>query len=88
MPRCAPVPPPTKCQLDVSGARRSHDAIVVGAGHNGLISAPHFAIGAIVWAEIYLSRELVWGRRMCKATVVERPFFLPERRRATPPADF
>lgn len=53
-----------------------------------LIDAPRFALGSMVWAEIYLSRELVWERRMCSAVVVERPFFLPERRRATPPADF
>jgi hypothetical protein len=30
----------------------------------------------------------VWERRMSRATVVERPFFAPDRRRATPPADF
>jgi aminomethyltransferase len=41
-----------------------------------------------VWAEIYLNRELVWERRMVRARVVERPFFAPARRRATPPADF
>ena len=45
-------------------------------------------IGSNVWAEIYLNRELVWERRMVRAPVVERPFFAPERRRATPPADF
>jgi len=52
-----------------------------------MVDAPHFKIGATVWAEIYLSRELVWERRMSRALVVERPFFAPERRRATPPAD-
>jgi aminomethyltransferase len=52
-----------------------------------MVDAPHFEIGATVWAEIYLSRELVWERRMSRALVVERPFFAPERRRATPPAD-
>ena len=53
-----------------------------------MVDAPHFKIGSTVWAEIYLSRELVWERRMSRALVVERPFFAPERRRATPPADF
>ncbi len=52
-----------------------------------MVDAPHFKIGSTVWAEIYLSRELVWERRMSRALVVERPFFAPERRRATPPAD-
>jgi aminomethyltransferase len=53
-----------------------------------MVDAPHFQIGSDIWAEIYLNRELVWERRMSPARVVERPFFAPERRRATPPAQF
>jgi aminomethyltransferase len=53
-----------------------------------MLEAPHFKIGSVVWADIYLNRELVWERRMARALVVERPFFAPERRRATPPADY
>jgi aminomethyltransferase len=53
-----------------------------------MVDAPHFRIGSTVWAEIYLNRELVWERRMSRAQVVERPFFAPERRRATPPGEF
>jgi len=53
-----------------------------------IVNAPHFRIGSTVWAEIYLNRELVWERRMSRAQVVERPFFAPERRRATPPGEF
>ena len=53
-----------------------------------MVDAPYIEIGATVWAEIYLSRELVWERRMSRAQVVERPFFSPERRRATPPRQF
>jgi aminomethyltransferase len=53
-----------------------------------MLNAPHMHTGSTVWAEIYLNRELVWQRRMARARVVERPFFAPERRRATPPADF
>jgi aminomethyltransferase len=53
-----------------------------------MVHAPHIATGSTVWAEIYLNRELVWQRRMVRARVVERPFFAPARRRATPPADF
>ena len=53
-----------------------------------MLDAPHFKLGAEVWAEIYLNRELVWERRMARARVVEKPFFAPERRRATPPADY
>ena len=52
-----------------------------------MLDAPHFETGQSVWAEIYLNRELVWERRMARARVVERPFFAPERRRLTPPAN-
>jgi aminomethyltransferase len=53
-----------------------------------IVDAPHFRMGSTVWADIYLNRELVWERRMSRAQIVERPFFAPERRRATPPAEF
>jgi aminomethyltransferase len=53
-----------------------------------MVDAPHFGLGAELWVEIYLSRELMWERRMARARIVERPFFAPDRRRATPPADF
>lgn len=49
-----------------------------------MVEAPHFTTGTKLWADIYLNRELIWERRMCRATVVERPFFAPERRRAVP----
>jgi aminomethyltransferase len=53
-----------------------------------IVDAPYMATGSSVWAEIYLNRELVWERRMLRARVVERPFYAPQRRHATPPADF
>jgi aminomethyltransferase len=53
-----------------------------------VVEAAHSAIGSTLWADIYLNRELVWERRMVTARVVERPFFAPARRRATPAADF
>ena len=53
-----------------------------------MVDAPYFSLGTTVWADIYLNRELLWERRMCRAEVVERPFFSPDRRRATPPGDF
>jgi aminomethyltransferase len=53
-----------------------------------MVDAPYFKVGSTVWADIYLNRELVWERRMSRAQVVERPFFAPERRRTTPPAEF
>ena len=53
-----------------------------------MMDAPHIATGLNVWAEIYLNRELVWERRMARARIVARPFFSPERRRLTPPANY
>jgi aminomethyltransferase len=53
-----------------------------------MVDAPYFKTGTGLWAEIYLNRELVWERRMSRAVVVQRPFFQPERRRATPPGEF
>jgi aminomethyltransferase len=53
-----------------------------------MVDAPHMELGRTLWAEIYLNRELQWERRMARARVVERPFFAPPRRRATPPADY
>ena len=52
-----------------------------------MVDAPYCDMGRDVWAEIYLCRELVWERRIARAHVVEKPFFAPERRRSTPPAD-
>jgi aminomethyltransferase len=53
-----------------------------------MVDAPHYRLGSIVWADIYLNRELVWERRMSRAVVVERPFFVSDRRRATPPGEY
>jgi aminomethyltransferase len=53
-----------------------------------MVDAPYFKTGTALWAEIYLNRELVWERRMSRAAVVERPFYAPQRRRATPPGEF
>jgi aminomethyltransferase len=41
-----------------------------------------------LWVEVYVRRELQYAKLMLKADVVDRPFFNPPRRRATPPGDF
>jgi aminomethyltransferase len=53
-----------------------------------LLDAPYVTVGTEVWVEIYVNSELTWERRMRAARVVDKPFFAPERRRLTPPADF
>jgi aminomethyltransferase len=52
-----------------------------------MIEAPHFESLKEFWVEIYLHRELRWDRRIERAWCVDRPFFAPDRRRATPAAD-
>ena len=52
-----------------------------------MVDVPYFQLGREIWAEIYLCRELVWERRIARATVVEKPFFAPERRKVTPAWD-
>lgn len=41
-----------------------------------------------LWVEVYAMRELQYVKLMLKARIVERPFFNPARRRATPPGRF
>jgi aminomethyltransferase len=41
-----------------------------------------------LWVEIYALRELQYVKLMLRAQIVERPFFNPARRRATPPGRF
>ena len=41
-----------------------------------------------LWAEIYRAKDLRQYRRMARATQVKKPFWMPARARATPPADF
>jgi len=52
-----------------------------------MIDAPYFTALEEFWVDIYLNRELRWERRVERARVVPRPFFAPERRKATPPLD-
>ena len=40
-----------------------------------------------LWAEIYKAKELRQYRRMAKCALKSKPFWMPDRARATPPAD-
>ncbi len=51
----------------------------------GLVDAK-YADGDI-WAEIYHQKELRWYRKVAKCTKVTKPFWAPERAKATPPPD-
>lgn len=54
----------------------------------GTVRTPHGEIGSNLWVEIYYQRELHWNREVAKATVVDKPFWFPPRRSATPPEPF
>ena len=54
----------------------------------GTVRMPHGAVGSTLWVEIYYQREMHWSRVMAKATVVDKPFWFPPRRGATPPGPF
>ena len=52
----------------------------------GTVRTPHGKVGDKLWVEIYYQREMHWSRVMAEATVVDKPFWDPPRKRATPPA--
>ena len=54
----------------------------------GTVAVPHGAVGDELLVEIYYQREMHWSRVMARATVVDKPFWDPPRRRATPPGVF
>lgn len=54
----------------------------------GTVRAPHGKPGDTVWVEIYYQREMHWNRAMAKATVVDKAFWFPPRRGATPPGPY
>ncbi|NCF50264.1 aminomethyl transferase family protein [Gammaproteobacteria bacterium] len=54
----------------------------------GTVRMPHGEIGSNVWVEIYYQREMHWSKAMAKASVVDKPFWFPPRRSATPPGPY
>jgi aminomethyltransferase len=54
----------------------------------GTVRTPHGEVGSKLWVEIYYQRELHWNREVARATVVDKPFWFPPRRSATPPEPF
>ena len=54
----------------------------------GTVKMPHGAPGDTVWVEIYYQREMHWSRVMARAEVVDKSFWLPKRKSATPPLPY
>jgi len=54
----------------------------------GTVKTPHGKPGDNVWVEVYYQREMHWSRVMAKAKIVDKPFWFPPRRSATPPGPY
>ena len=54
----------------------------------GSVRTPHGKPGTSVWVEIFYQREMHWSRVMAEASVVDKPFWFPPRRSATPPGPY
>lgn len=54
----------------------------------GTVRQPHGLAGSTLWVEVYYQREMHWNRAMARATVVDKPFWSPARRSATPPEPY
>ncbi|MBT8093053.1 MAG: aminomethyltransferase family protein [Gammaproteobacteria bacterium] len=54
----------------------------------GTVKTPHGKPGDTVWVEIFYQREMHWSRVMARAEVVDKPFWFPPRRGATPPGPY
>ena len=54
----------------------------------GTVRTPHGKPGDTVWVEVYYQREMHWSRVMAAATVVDKAFWFPPRRSATPPGPY
>lgn len=54
----------------------------------GTVHTPHGKVGDKLQVEIYYQREMHWSRVMAEATVVDKPFWDPPRRHATPPGPY
>jgi aminomethyltransferase len=54
----------------------------------GTVNCPHGKTGDTVYVEVYYQREMHWSRVMAAATIVDKPFWNPPRRNATPPGLF
>lgn len=54
----------------------------------GTVRMPHGNVGDKLYVEIYYQREMHWSKVVAEASVVDKPFWSPERRRATPPGRY
>ncbi len=54
----------------------------------GTVRTPHGKPGDTLWVEIFYRREMHWKRKIAEARVVDKPFWFPARRGATPPGPY
>jgi aminomethyltransferase len=80
-----------------SGGRRKEVGFITTAAWSpvckqniaiGTVRTPHGKVGDKLLVEVFYQREMHWSRLMAEATVVDKPFWDPPRRRATPPGPY
>jgi len=54
----------------------------------GSVRTPYGKTGDTVRVEVFYQREMHWSRVMADATVMDKPFWFPARRSATPPGPY
>ena len=52
------------------------------------VDMPHGEVGEELLVEVYYQKELKWNKVWARCEVVDKPFWDPDRRRQTPPADY
>jgi len=82
---------------DRNGGRRKEIGFITSATWSpvckqniaiGTVRTPHGKVGDKLFVEIFYQREMHWSRVTAEATVVDKPFWNPSRRRATPPGPY
>jgi len=82
---------------DKSGGRKKEIGFITSATWSpvckqniaiGTVRTPHGNVGDNLAVEVFYQREMHWSRVMAEATVVDKPFWNPARRRATPPGPY
>jgi len=51
------------------------------------LDAPFYEGNKAMWAEVYMHRECQWERQVFECRVTPKPFYSPQRKTLTPPAD-